>query len=119
MAAVVDGMVVLAAGTAAVDGVGVAAVGAGGRAWPSDSPYRHSILHLRRHITIRRQLITLGRVTTRHRNMGTLPGITVPEQRRLLRIRAMECLVDWTPTTAARLTSRNAALVDLRLHAAF
>jgi len=102
-----------------VEVVGAGAAGAGGRVWPSDFPCCHSIIRPHRPITIRRQLLILRRDTTRH--MGTSPATTVPVDDNLptMRIRIMACQRDWTLTTAARLTSRNAALVDLRLHAAF
>jgi hypothetical protein len=108
-------------------GAGVGEDGVGGRVWPSDFPYCHFIMRPHRPITIRRQLIMLRRDTTRsrrltieHRHMGTSPATTVPVDHQLptMRIRIMACQRGWTPTTAARLTSRNAALVDLWLHAA-
>ena len=114
-----DGMA--AGGEAAgggVEVVGAGAAGVGGRVWPSDFPCCHSIIRPRRPITIRRRLIVLRRDTTRH--MATSPATTVPVDRHLptMRIRILACQRDWTPTIAARLTSRSAALVDLRLHAA-
>jgi hypothetical protein len=119
-----------AAGEAAgggVEVVGAGADGVGGRVWPTDFPYCHSIIRPHRSITIRPQLIILRRDTTRsrrltieRRHMGTSPATTVPVDHHLptVLIQIMACQREWTPTTAARLTSRNTALVDLRLHAA-
>jgi len=92
------------AGTEAVAGAGMEAVGvaAGAGAGAGDLPCHQPTIH-RRHI-----------------RTDTPPATTVPQGREVptMRIRVMACQSAGTPTTAAHPTSQSPALAERWLHAA-